>query len=119
MVEANQRSHRNFRAPPTCIFKQTEDAAQLLLIKSHQSYQDIILLKHHLSDLLPQYEPNTNLPSPNSLLTLTSAISGRDSSSNIDDNSFNSSPQTIVVELIDQFISTLIALYNVILQVLT
>ncbi len=35
LVEANQRAHRNFRSFPMCIFKQSDDAAWLLPIKSH------------------------------------------------------------------------------------
>ena len=112
IVEANQRAHCNFQSPPTCIFKQLEDAAHLLPIKSYQIYQDITLLKHHLTDLLPQYEPNTNLPPSNTQLTPTTDISGRDSYSIIDSNSCNSSSQTLVVELIDQFIDSSVLSHN-------
>jgi len=62
--EANLHAIQNYRSPPTCIFKQTIDVAKVLPIKFHQLYKDIILLKHHLVDLLPQYDPSTNqLPS--------------------------------------------------------
>ena len=53
LLVANQRAHRNFRSSPICIFKQSEAVAFLLPIKSHQLYQDIILLQHHLNDILP------------------------------------------------------------------
>ncbi len=58
--EAFLRANQNFRSPPMCLFKQNIDVAQVLPIKSHQLYKDIILLKQHLMDLLPQYDPNTN-----------------------------------------------------------
>ena len=112
LVEANQRSHRNFRSPPTCIFKQTADAALLLPIKSHQIYQDITLLKHNLSDLLSQYETNINLSSPNFQLPPTADKTSKDSSRNIDSNSSNSLSYTLVVALIDQFIETSVLSHN-------
>ncbi len=84
----------------------------MLLIKSHQIYQDITLLKHNLSDLLSQYETNTNLSSPNFQLPLTTDKTSKDSSRNIDSNSSNSLSHTLVVALIDQFIETSVLSYN-------
>jgi len=66
LLNANQRAYRNNRSSPTCIFKQSAELAHLLPIKSHQLYQEIILLKHNLIDLLPLYECNTNLNFPSS-----------------------------------------------------
>jgi len=63
LLAANQRAYRNNHSPPTCIFKQSDELAHLLPIKSHQLYQDIILLKHHLNDLLPHYDCHTNISS--------------------------------------------------------
>ncbi len=61
LMEAQQRSSRNFRSPPTCIFKQSIEDGKLLSVKTHQIYQDIILLKHHLRDILTPLTRNTNL----------------------------------------------------------
>ena len=61
LLAANQRVYRYNRSPPSCIFKQSEGSAYLLPVKPHQPYQDIILLKHPLTDLLPHYEALTNI----------------------------------------------------------
>jgi len=60
LTKATLRAHQNFRSPPICLFKQDIDVVRTLPIKSHQIYKDIILLKHHLIDILPQYDPSTN-----------------------------------------------------------
>ncbi len=69
LTEAQQRSHRNFRSPPTCIFKQSIEVGMLLPVKSHQIYQDLILLKHHLRDILTLLARNTNLDSRQAQMT--------------------------------------------------
>ncbi len=102
--EALLRASRNYRSPPTCIFKQNIDVAKVLPIKSHQLYKDIILLKHHLVDLLPQYDPTTNqlpfqAPASTGLQDANELLD-----SQIDSNLDSPPTNPINIELIDRFI---------------
>jgi len=106
LLEASKRAHHNFRDSPTCLFRQSDNVAHLLPIKSHQIYQDIVLLQHHLSDLLPQYDPLTNnVPSS------TQPVPGT-APDNIDIDRPRHSPSIsypnidIVAVMIDQFIDS-------------
>ncbi|SRR6266498_306253 len=76
LVDANQRAYRNNRSSPSCIFKQSANLAKLLPVKSHQPYQDIILIKQNLADLLPLYELHTNInfSSPQASVNLGTAF---------------------------------------------
>ena len=109
LLAANQRARRNVRSAPTCIFKQSADVAYLLPVKSHQLYQDIILLKHHLTDLLPQLHLFTNplplqeqpIPDPDT----NKLILNRPLDSPLDSNYNISLPSLdLVDQMIDQFI---------------
>ena len=80
----------------------------MLPIKSHQLYQEIILLKYNLIDLLPLYESNTNpnLPSPQVLSSQGAVLPqvniDRPASSSSNSNSCPSID--IVADLIDLLI---------------
>ena len=60
---ANRMARRNNRCNITCLFKQDTAVVTILPMKSHQIYQDIVLLQQPINDLI-----NTNhlipLPSP-------------------------------------------------------
>jgi len=89
----------------------------LLLIKSHQIYKDIILLKHHLTDLFPQYDINTNLFPQHAQISPAADTTDPDTPDinlyrPIDSISNNSSLLHLVVTLIDQFIDSSVLSHN-------
>jgi len=61
--QANRLARRNCRHKITCLFTQDTNAATILPIKSHQLYQDIILLQQPINNLLNTNHSNI-LPSP-------------------------------------------------------
>jgi len=106
LTEANQRARRNFRDTPTCIFKQQAALAQLLPIKAHQLYQDVILLKHHLADLLPQYDPSTNHFSLQTQSQQDQASDNIDLQRNLDSPVSYTPPIDLIVHLIEQIVDS-------------
>ncbi len=106
LLEANQRAHRNFRSLSTCIYKQSEQSAFLLLIKSYQLYQDITLLKHYLTDILLHYDSPSNLSSLQDQTVSRTDDDQQDVDSPLNLSSNRHPPRDIVVEMIDRLIDS-------------
>jgi len=82
----------------------------LLTVKAHQLYQDIILLKAHLTDILPQYDTNTNLLLSQPYLTTGQASLPGPIDSHLDRSLnnpvLNHSPIQPNIDLIEKFIDS-------------
>jgi len=84
----------------------------LLPIKSYQLYQNVILLKYHLTDLLPQYNSTTNL-FPLQAQSIPGTTSDNIVLNKPLDSPNNSIPFIdLVIELIDQLIDSLMLSHN-------
>ena len=98
-------ARRNNRCNITCLFKQDTDVATVLQMKSHQIYQDIILLQQSINDLI-----NTNHhispPPPNIIAdSIDSNTRTSDQDPNIELDRSNS-PSNLNYILIDRLINS-------------